>query len=186
MKYIFILSIVLSFSIDCISQNSFSQRVPASKKAIPALVLNVFNEAYPNVLVQGWYITHISYWYNDISSGWYSDWYPSAPEIIFVYEVPNYFEVEFIDQPGEYSRAIYNRYGYWYQTRSKISGLPEKVIESLSKSEYATWKRSKLMEKIDSNEWPEPVYRFKISKGVKSIILKMNANGDFVQEISNL
>jgi hypothetical protein len=182
-KYILVILIALT-SQQAFAQNSFAKRVPASKKAIPALVLDVFAEAYPDVLVKGWYVTHITYWYSDVSSGWYSDWYAKAPDVVFVYEQPNFFEVEFIQDPGELSRAIYNKYGYWYETRTQIKGLPEKVVEALKNSQYGAWKRSALVEKIDSNEWPEAVYRFKVSKGMKAMILKMNANGDFVQEMS--
>jgi hypothetical protein len=166
------------------AQTSVAKRMPASVKAVPILVVDAFKEAYPGVMVKGWYVTHITYWYNDVSSGWYADWYNRTPDIVYVYEQANFFEVEFVEHPGELSRAIYNKYGYWYETRTQIASLPQNVIDALNNSEYANWKRSMLKEKIDSNEWPEPVYRFKMSKGMKSMILKMNANGDFVQEMN--
>lgn len=184
MRYTMLFLVLFIGSMNSYGQNTSARRMPAAVKAIPTLVTEAFAEAYPGVLVKSWYVTHITYWYNDISSGWYNDWYNRPPDIIFVYEKANFFEVEFIDQPGELSRAIYNRYGYWYETRTQVPGLPQKVIDSLNNSEYAAWKRSSLKEKIDNNEWPEAVYRFKVSKGMKSMIIRMNANGDFVQEMN--
>ncbi|MFC2100931.1 hypothetical protein ACFLRZ_03780 [Bacteroidota bacterium] len=165
-----------------IAQSVQEQRVPASEKAIPVVVLKAFKLSYPDALIKGWYITHITYWYNDMSSGWYSDWYGQRTIIVYVYEKPNYFEVEFIDQPGELSRAIFNKYGYWYETRTRLKGLPQIILESLKQTKYADWKRSVLVEKIESAEWPETIYRFRVSKGMKSILIRMNIKGEIIQE----
>ena len=182
MKKIHLLALLLVINHFVISQVVQEQRMPANSKVIPKIVLSTFNEQYPQVLVRGWYVTQISYWYNDISSGWYSDWYGQRTIVVYPVQQPNYFEVEFIGQPGELSRAIYNKFGHWYETRTQLKGLPIKVHESLKTSPYADWKRSSFVEKIELAEWPETIYRFQVRKGAKSRIIRMNPDGVIIQE----
>ncbi|MBI9066736.1 MAG: hypothetical protein JEZ09_05545 [Salinivirgaceae bacterium] len=182
-KKILIISVLffMSFSMS-FGQNAYELRRPASEKAIPKIILNSFKTQYPDVLVKSWYVTHLTYWYNDMSSGWYRDWYGNRTVVIYTYEQPNFFEVEFIADPGELSRAIYNRYAYWYETRTQLNGLPLKLLEALKETKYADWKISPMKEKIESAEWPETIYRFRVSKGAKSKIIRMNVKGEIIQE----
>jgi len=168
-------------SINGYSQNVVAQRKPASEKAIPKIVLNIFKEQYPDVLVKEWYITHLTYWQNDYSSDWYYGWYGQRIVVVYTYEKPNYFEVEFIKNPGELSRAIYNIYGYWYETRTQINGLTMGIHDALKASKYSDWKISTTKEKLESPMWPVEIYRFQVSKGLKSSIIRMDAQGNFIQ-----
>jgi hypothetical protein len=49
--------------------DTYEKRVPASAKAIPKVVFETFKEQYPNAKIDNWYVTHITYWQQDISSG---------------------------------------------------------------------------------------------------------------------
>ena len=163
------------------SQTVVAQRQPAGEKSIPKNVMSTFKERYPDVLVKTWYVTHLTYWQNDYSSDWYSGWYGPRKVVVYTYEKPNYFEVEFIDDPGETSRAIYNIYGYWYETRTLIKGLTKGIHEALKNSKFSDWKISPTMEKLESAAWPDPIYRFHVSKGLKSRIIRMDAQGNLIQ-----
>lgn len=163
------------------AQTAVSYRQPANAKAIPQLVKDTFRQQYPDVMLKGWFVTHISYWQNDISSSWYSDWYGQRTVVVYSFEKPTYFEVEFMNSPGELSRAIYNLYGYWYETRSQVRSLPSAVIDALKASEYSGWKVSPLKERIESPGWLLDVYRFKVSKGLKSRIIRIDSKGNIVQ-----
>lgn len=163
------------------SQNVTAQRIAANEKAIPEIVIKTFKLQYPNVLLQGWFVTHLTYWQNDYSSDWYNGWYGQRTVIIYKYEKPNYYEVEFINNPGEYSRAIYNIYGHWYETRSKIKSLPMGIHKALENSKYREWKLSPVKEKIESPMWPVDIYRFQVSKGLRSEILRMDDEGTIIQ-----
>ncbi|GAB5539824.1 MAG: hypothetical protein Salg2KO_19270 [Salibacteraceae bacterium] len=176
-----LLSITLS-STYCIAQSTTAQRVQTNERLVPQAVLKVFNEQYPSAYVKGWYATHITYWQNDYSSGWYNDWYGQRQVIVYTYSKPTYFEVEFTNGPGELSRAIYNLNGYWYETRTQMRGLPEPLFNTLKASEYAEWKISPLKEKIEAAGWPIDIYRFKVSKGMKGKIIRMDEQGNFIQE----
>lgn len=174
---VFIFSATLSVN----SQSVIAQRQAAGVKSIPKVVLSTFQEKYPDVLVRNWYVTHLTYWQNDYSSDWYNAWYGQRTVVIYTYEKPNFYEVEFIDNPGETSRAIYNIYGYWYETRTLIKGLSKGILEALKNSKYSAWKISPIMEKLESPAWPDPIYRFHVSKGLKSHIIRMDAEGNLIQ-----
>ena len=169
------------------SQNVVAQRQPASEKVIPPIVLYTFKQQYPDAFLQGWYVTHLTYWQNDYSSDWYNGWYGQRTVVIYTYQKPNYFEVEFINNPGELSRAIYNIYGYWYETRTQIKGLPLNIHNALKESKYNGWKISLVKEKLESPAWPVEIYRFQVSKGLKSQIIRMDGEGNFIQikELTN-
>ena len=168
-------------TLSSVAQSSTGYRVPAGIKAIPKVVQSTFTEQYPDVLLQGWFVTHITYWQNDISSGWYSDWYGERNYVVYRYEKPSYFEVEFMKDPGELSRAIYNLYGYWYETRTRISGLPTSVSDALKGTAYAGWKISTLKERIEGPGWPLAIYRFKVSKGLKAELIRVDEKGNIIQ-----
>lgn len=174
---------MFTLSVVAQSQKSDEQRVPANVKAIPKIVVDTFKEQYPNALVKGWFVTHITYWQQDVSSGWYTDWYGNVRRsvVVYTYEKPNFYEVEFVDAFGSLSRAVYNKYGFWHETRSQLKGLPMACLDAIKGSKYSDWKRSTMSERIESSEWPEPVYRFGMSKGMRYHILKMDEMGEIVQ-----
>lgn len=176
---LFFVAILLNTA-QAFSQEKVAYRMPASEKAIPKIVLEAFKSQNPLVQVKGWYVTHLVYWENDYSSDWYAGWYPQRT-VVYIYEKPNYFEVEFVAQPGELSRAIYNKYGYWYETRTRIRGMPMAIYDTLQVSKYNNWKMSIEKEKIESPAWPVEIYRFNVTKGMKSYILRMDAKGNIVQ-----
>lgn len=155
-------------------------RVEITERSLPFVVKEIFNDMYEGALVHQWYATHLVYWMNDVSSGWYSNWY-DQPVIAYVYEKANYYEVEFTLEPGELSRALYNRHGYWYETRTKLRGFPAEIQNSIANSKYADWKKSSFIERIETNGWPDPVYRFRMKKGLKSEIIRMDKNGTIIQ-----
>ncbi|MFC1784928.1 hypothetical protein ACFL0J_04795 [Candidatus Neomarinimicrobiota bacterium] len=135
---------------------------------------------YPDNYLLGWYSTHISYWQNDYSSGWYYDWYGNRSITVYTYENPSYYEVEFLDDNGNDCRSIYDLYGYWYETRSKIKELPYPIVNMLPNTKYGNWNISPLKEKIESPRWPT-LYRFLVYKGKKSRILRMDIEGNIIQ-----
>jgi len=102
--------------------------------------------------------------------------------VVYSYSKPSYYEVEFVADASELSRAIYNLNGYWYETRSQLRGLPLPIIEALQASKYANWKISPMKERIEAPGWPVDVYRFKVSKGLQARILRMDDQGNFIQE----
>lgn len=173
--------LIVGLSFNSIAQTTVGYRQPANEKAIPKIVLNTFKEQYPNAFLQGWFVTHLTYWVNDYSSGWYSGWYGQRQVVVYTFEKPSFFEVEFINLPGERSRAIYNMYGYWYETRSQIKGLPIAIREALELSKYNGWKVSALKERIENPGWPTDIYRFQVSKGLKSRIIRMDDLGNIIQ-----
>lgn len=172
---------LIGANINGYSQNVVAQRQPANEKSIPKLISNTFKEQYPDVLTRGWYVTHLTYWQNDYSSDWYTGWYGQRSVVIYTYEKPNYYEVEFIDNPGELSRAIYNVYGYWYETRTQVKGLTLGIYDALKLTKYNGWKISPTMEKLESPMWPVEIYRFHVSKGLKSQIIRMDSDGNIIQ-----
>ena len=150
-------------------------------KLIPKTVLDAFNQRYPDVLLRAWYVTHLTYWQNDYSSNWYTGWYHQRTVVVYHFQKPNYFEVEFVGDPGETSRAIYNIYGQWYETRTQIKSLTKDIYNVLKGSKYSDWQLSSTMEKIESSMWPVEIYRFHLSKGIKSHIVRMDAEGNLIQ-----
>jgi len=181
-KVFSILLILCFFNIGNINaQNMVAQRQAANEKSIPKFVVQTFKEQYPDAFLKGWYVTHLTYWQNDYSSDWYYGWYPQRTVVVYTYEKPNYFEVEFIANPGELSRAIYNVYGYWYETRTQINGLTMDILEALKASKYNGWKIAATKEKLSSPDWPVEIYRFQVSKGLKSKIIRMDAKGNIIQ-----
>ena len=54
-------------------------------------------------------------------------------------------------------------------------------METLKTPQFDGWKVSPLKEKMESPAWPVEIYRFRISKGVKSKILRMDDQGNIIQ-----
>jgi hypothetical protein len=159
-----------------------AQRIPVPEKSIPSLLDITFKSQYPDVLVHSWYATHITYWYNDISSNWYYGWYGDRVIELYTYQENNFLEVEFTNSNGELSRALYNKYGFWYETRSRLKGLPMSIIEVLKQTKYVDWKRSPGTERIESYDRKGSVFRFHAYKGLRSRIVRIDESGEIVQE----
>jgi hypothetical protein len=181
MKYKIILLFSLGIGQVVLAQKTVQYRQLAVEKAIPQIITATFKVTYPDALVYNWYITQIAYWYEDYSGGWYNGWYSPRPVIVYNYAEPAYYEVEFSNEPGEVSRAIYNRYGYWFETRTKLSGLPMNVVQSLKESKYADWNWSQHKERIEAPGMPGAVYRLKVSKGMRSVIVRFDDLGQLIQ-----
>lgn len=179
--YSCILSLFLSSFLFSNSQEVIEYRQKVNEKSLPALVLENFLKKYPDSFLGGWYETHLTHWQNDLHYDWYDEWYLDRTVVIYTYEKPNYYEVEFIYNPGEESRAIYNIHGYWHETRTQINGLPELIVDALQQSNYKDWNLSVHMEKMESPSWPEAVYRFQVKKGIKAHIISMDPEGNLVQ-----
>ncbi len=177
----FTLIIFSFFSLTLFSQNTSLYRQPAGEKSIPKIVTATFQVNYPNAMVINWYTTHISYWYEDYSGSWYNGWYAPRQMVVYNYAEPAYYEVEFSNEPGEVSRAIYNRYGYWFETRTRLSGLPASIVQSLKESKFADWKWSQHKERIEAPGMPGSVYRLNVSKGLRSVIIRFDDMGQLIQ-----
>lgn len=163
------------------SQEVISYHQKINEKILPTIVVEKFKKQYSDVFLEGWYETHLIHWQNDLHYNWYVEWYIDRTIVIYTYEKPNYYEVEFIYNPGEQSRAIYNIHGYWYETRTQINGLPAAIVETLQQSKYKAWNLSVHMEKMESPMWPIAIYRFQLKHGIKSHIISMDPDGNMVQ-----
>ncbi|MCD4732303.1 MAG: hypothetical protein K8R74_16985 [Bacteroidales bacterium] len=176
-----IILLFLSSTLFAQGQEVIAYRQKINEKSLPAIVVETFKKQYHEVFLEGWYETHLVHWQNDLHSNWYDEWYIERTVVIYTYEKPNYYEVEFIYNPGEQSRAIYNIHGYWHETRTQINGLPMAIVEALKETKYKNWKLSIHMEKMESPMWPVAIYRFKVSKGIKSHIIRMDPEGNIIQ-----
>ena len=178
---IVLLLLFFAVTLNGFSQNVTAHRKPVNKKTVPKQIINTFNNQYPTVLLLGWYSTHLSYWQEEYSSDWDNGWYGKRTVVVYTYLNPNYYEVEFIDEPGEISRAIYNLHGNWYETRTRIKGLPIDIQEAIKSSNYNGWKIQSTMEIIESPMWPGKIYRFNASKGLRSHTIRMDPEGNLIQ-----
>ncbi len=163
------------------TQEVITYRQKTDEKKLPAIVVENFHKKYQDVFLEGWYETHLIHWQNDLHYNWYDEWYIDRTIVIYTYEKPNYYEVEFIYNPGEQSRAIYNIHGYWHETRTQINGLPATVVEALQQTKYKNWNLSVHMEKMESPMWPVAIYRFQVKHGIKAHIISMDPDGNLVQ-----
>jgi hypothetical protein len=127
-----------------------------------------------------WYTSHITYWYEDYSQTWYGEWYPVRQVVIHKLENPANYEVKF-NRNSEKSRDIFNRYGQWFETRTKIDSLPETVASFLRKSGFGDWIWSDHKERIEAIGAPAPFYRLQVSNRLVSQIHDMNESGEIFQ-----
>jgi len=148
---------------------------------VPQKVRTEFKRRYPDAFVKMWYVTNITYWYQDYGPSYYNSWYQQRQTVV-VYkfnEAANY-EVEFKNDYDD-SRAIFNRYGVWFETRTKVYHLPVEVKESLEATEYAAWNWSDYKERIEAPGMPGSVYRMQVSKNYLTEIIRISDNGKIVQ-----
>lgn len=181
MKKTLLIALICLLAVPVISQQNADIRQKINGTQVPKLLKLTFQEQYKDVLLIGWYVTHISYWYEDSFNSWYGDWYRPRTIVVFSFAQPAYYEVEFMDEPGEISRAIYSRYGAWYETRTQIKGLPLHIDKVIKDSKYADWKRSAHKEMIEIPGMHGIIYRLRLSKGLKSQIVRIDDQGHIVQ-----
>jgi hypothetical protein len=162
------------------AQQQVSYRVLIDEQQVPKVVQDSFKTRYPETFMDLWYTSHITYWYEDYSQTWYGAWYPSRQMLIHKFEKPAYYEVEFM-RNGETSRAIFSRFGQWFETRTKISSLPETVASSLKESEFCDWIWSDHKERIEAIGAPGSFYRLQVSNQNHSYILRINDSGEIIQ-----
>jgi hypothetical protein len=147
---------------------------------LPKNVRSEFNIRYPNAFVKMWYATNITYWYEDYGPSYYNGWYQPRTVVVYKFDQPSYYEVEFLNQ-DENSRAIFNRYGIWFETRTRVYQLPDNIIEAIQNSEFSDWKLSDYKERIEAPGMLNSVYRMQVSKNHLSQIVRINENGNIVQ-----
>ncbi len=162
------------------AQQVRTYRQPIEDHLVPAVVRTNFKTQYPRAPISIWYISHITYWYEDYALAWYGDWNIPQTTVVYTFEYPAYYIVEFY-RNDENSRAIYNRYGHWFETRTKVPVLPEPVAEALKKAGYGAWGWSKHKERIESPGMEGSVYRLQVSNGNENRILRISGQGEIVQ-----
>jgi hypothetical protein len=179
-KKILLLSLFMSIALCFVGQNANNYRQIIETNSVPKKVRAEFNTRYPGVFVKMWYVTSITYWYQDYGPSYYNGWYQPRNVVVYNFSEPANYEVEFLSGYDN-SRAIFNRYGVWFETRTKVVYLPELVESALAKSEYGSWKRSEYMERIEAPGMPGSVYRMQVSNKHLSQIIRINDTGSIIQ-----
>ncbi|MBC8320754.1 MAG: PepSY-like domain-containing protein [Bacteroidetes bacterium] len=180
MKKVMIFSGLIMLAVSFYGQGNKSYRQLIETNNVPKEVRNNFNLRYPKSFVKMWYITNITYWYEDYGPSYYNGWYQPRTVVVYKFNEPSNYEVEFLYN-DENSRAIFNRYGHWYETRTHIVRLPEAILSALKKSSFASWKISDYKERIEAPGMIGSVYRMQVSKNQLSSIIRINDDGDIVQ-----
>ena len=184
MKYerrILFISTLLLISINgLLAQREVSYRIVLDDYQVPKEVRAGFNSKYPNTFFNIWYSSHITYWYVDYTQTWYGAWYPTRQIVIHRFEKPAYYEVDF-KLGNEPSRAIFNRYGQWFETRTKISSLPEEITLGLKKSEFGDWIWSEHKERVEVMGLPGYIYRLQVSNHKNAYIVRLDESGEIIQ-----
>ena len=175
-----LLFLSLSFVVASYAQNERSSRQMVDAVDVPQKVRAEFKRRYPEAFVKMWYITNITYWYQDYGPSYYSNWYQKRTVVVYKFNEAANYEVEF-NHDYEDSRAIFNRYGVWFETRTKVYHLPDKVKKSLEATEYNTWRWSDYKERIEAPGMPGSVYRMHVSKNNFSEIIRISNDGKIVQ-----
>ena len=180
MKKILTHVLLLSFTLCVWSQKTQSYRQVIETNYVPQKVRTEFKTRYPNAIVKMWYVSSISYWYQDYGPSYYSDWYRPRTVVVYNFNEPANYEVEFLNDL-DHSRAIFNRYGVWFETRTRVVALPEQIEKALSDSEFSNWRWSDYKERIEAPGMPGSVYRMQVSSKHLSQIIRINENGRIVQ-----
>ncbi len=161
-------------------QNAQSYRQIIEINSVPKKVRAEFKTRYPHAFEKMWYVTSITYWYQDYGPSYYKGWYQSRTVVVYNFNEPANYEVEFLNDLDN-SRAIFNRYGVWFETRTKVVELPDEALKALEDSEYGSWKWSDYKERIEAPGMPGSVYRMQVSNKHLSHILRINDSGNIVQ-----
>ena len=162
------------------AQKVTKYRQPIEDNLVPAVVRTNFKTQYPRAIISIWYSSHITYWYEDYITTWYGDWHIARPTTVHTFEFPTYYEVDFY-RNEQNTRAIYNRYGQWFETRTKITALPDDISNKLKNSEYGDWSWSQHKERIEAPGMPGSVYRFEVGKGREYRIIRISDQGEIIQ-----
>jgi hypothetical protein len=179
MKKIILLILFVSAAISFQGQNSRSYRQLIEINNVPKNVRTKFKIRYASAYVKMWYVTSVTYWYEDYGPSYYNGWYKARNVVVYKFDQPSYYEVEFLIN-GEDSRAIFNRYGAWFESRGPVFNLPEEIINTLKNSEFANWNWSEYKERIKAPGMQGSVYRLHVSKNHLSQIIRINDDGKIV------
>ncbi|MFC2107104.1 hypothetical protein ACFLRY_02090 [Bacteroidota bacterium] len=180
MKKPFLLLAFLLLTLIFVGQNTKNYRQVIENNKVPQKVRMEFKKKYPEAIAAMWFITSISYWYQDYGPSYYNGWYESRTVTVYNFNEASNYEVEFINH-NENCRAIFNRYGTWFETRTKIKELPSQTIKALEGSEYDSWQWSEHKERIEAPGMPGSVYRMKVSQRNNSQIIRISEQGKIVQ-----
>lgn len=180
MKKIFLVFLFLTAAVSFQGQNSKTYRQMIEINNVPKNVKAEFKARYPSSFVKMWYVTSVIYWYEDYGPSYYNGWYKPRNVVVYKFDQPSYYEVEFLNN-GEDSRAIFNRYGTWFETRTHVYNLPEKVLNVLKSSEFASWTWSDYKERIEAPGMTGSVYRMHVSNNHLSQVIRINDDGKIVQ-----
>lgn len=180
MKRSILLITFMFFGLCFFGQNTVSYRQVIETTYVPKKVRDEFQFRYRGAFVKMWYVTSISYWYEDYGPSYYNGWYKPRTVVVYSFDQPSNYEVEFM-YDGENSRAIFNRYGIWFETRTKVAVLPENIENALQDSEYALWRWSDYKERIEAPGMPGSVYRLNVTQKHLSQIIRLNDDGRIVQ-----
>lgn len=180
MKKIIIFLVFITSALYFNGQNAKTYRQLIETNSVPKNVRVEFKTRYPQAIVKMWYITSITYWYEDYGPSMYNGWYKPRTVAVYKFDQPSYYEIEFLNQ-GDNSRAIFNRYGSWFETRSRVYNLPENIIAALKESEFGSWNWSDYKERIEAPGMINSVYRMQVSKNHLSQIIRINEEGRIVQ-----
>ncbi len=176
-----VLPILIFFVVGCAyGQNENTTRQMIDAINVPKNVSLEFKKMYPRAYVIAWYVTNISYWYEDYGSSYYNGWYQNRTVVVYTFTQPSYYEAEFMTE-NEIGRAIFNRYGTWFETRTRVYKLPDKVESALQQSDFYNWKWSDYKERIEAPGMPGSVYRLNVSNNQSSQIIRLNNDGEVVQ-----
>jgi hypothetical protein len=180
MKKTFLVIFTLLITHTFFGQGSKSYRQAVEMNEVPKNVRTEFKVRYPNAFVKMWYVTSVTYWYEDYGPSYYNGWYQPRTVVVYKFDQPANYEVEFYNN-DENSRALYNRYGVWFETRTPMVKLPENVRQALLSSQFGSWKWSEYKERIEAPGMPGYVYRLQISKDYQSHIIRLSDQGKIVQ-----
>lgn len=176
-----ILLIILATTTLCLySQGERNFRQVTEINNVPKQVRKEFTLRYPQSYVKMWYVTNITYWYQDYGPSYYQGWYKPRTVVVYNFTEPANYEVEFLFN-DENSRAIFNRYGQWFETRTKVVKLPAEIVNAINLSDFATWKISDYKERIEAPGMPGSVYRMHVSKNNWSRIIRISDDGKIIQ-----
>jgi len=181
MKKTTLIITLLLASLCFFGQNSRQFRTMVENRDVPNNVRREFIRKYPNSFVKMWYVTSITYWYEDYGPTYYNGWYRRTQTVVvYRFDQPSHYEVEFF-RNNESSRAIFNRYGVWFETRTKVDKLPQVIADALENSDFSGWKLSDYKERIEAPGMINSVYRMHVSNGHLSRIIRINEKGNIVQ-----
>jgi len=161
-------------------QQTRKYRQVIEQNDVPQKVRAEFHKRYPTAIAKMWYVTHISYWYQDYGPSYYNAWYQPRTVVVYDFSDPANYEVEFLNGT-ENSRAIFSRFGVWFETRTRVNNLPEGVKKAIASSEFGDWSPSEYMERIEAPGMDRSVYRMQMTRKFDSHIIRVDEDGGIIQ-----